>query len=175
MTDQKDDIELRSEKIRNLIGQIPPVIVRAGISVIFVITLLLLVGSWYFRYEYNIKTIATVSQNSENLIIILKIPANEISKIKSGQKVILNFNNIPNLYNENIVTEIQTVPNTIEVTKDGGFYMVEINITEKTKTETGKTLSIRTKIQADAEIVTDKTSLFDRITEPVRTLFNKRE
>ncbi|PIY30516.1 MAG: hypothetical protein COZ08_12465, partial [Bacteroidetes bacterium CG_4_10_14_3_um_filter_42_6] len=87
MADQKDNIELRSEKVRNLIGLIPPVIVRAGISVIFVITLLLLIGSWYFRYEYNIKTIATVSQNTEYLIIILKIPANEISKIKSGQKV----------------------------------------------------------------------------------------
>ncbi|PIQ30607.1 MAG: hypothetical protein COW63_09455 [Bacteroidetes bacterium CG18_big_fil_WC_8_21_14_2_50_41_14] len=175
MADQKDNIELRSEKVRNLIGLIPPVIVRAGISVIFVITLLLLIGSWYFRYEYNIKTIATVSQNTEYLIIILKIPANEISKIKSGQKVILNFNNIPNLYNENIVTEIQTVPNILEVTEDGGFYMVEINLPEKTNTVTGKTLSIRTKTQANAEIVTDKISLLGRITEPVRTLFNKRE
>jgi len=175
MADQKDNIELRSEKVRNLIGLIPPVIVRAGISVIFVITLLLLIGSWYFRYEYNIKTIATVSQNTEYLIIILKIPANEISKIKSGQKVILNFNNIPNLYNENIVTEIQTVPNILEVTEDGGFYMVEINLPEKTNTVTGIPLSLRTKTQANAEIVTDKISLLGRITEPVRTLFNKRE
>jgi uncharacterized protein YsxB (DUF464 family) len=175
MVDQKDNIELRSEKVRNLIGQIPPVIVRAGISVIFVITLLLLIGSCYFKYEYNIKTIATVSQNTEYLIIELKIPANEMSKIKTGQKVILNFNNIPNLYNENIVTEIQTIPNILEITEDGGFYMAEINLPEKTKTASGKTLSIRTKTQANAEILTDKISLFDRITKPVRTLFNKRE
>ena len=175
MADQNNNIELRSEKVRNLIGLIPPVIVRAGISIIFVITLLLLIGSWYFKYEYNIKTIATVSQNTGNLIIELKIPANEICKIKTGQQVILKFNNIPNLYNENIVTEIQTIPNILEITEDGGFYMAVINLPEKTYTETGKTLFVRLKTQANAEIVTDKISLFDRIAEPVQTLFNKRE
>jgi len=175
MVSEKDNIELRSEKVRNLIGQIPPVIIRAGISVIFLIILILLIGSWFFKFEYTIKTTATINQNTENLIIELKIPANEISKIKTGQKVILNFNNIPNLYNEDILTEIQTIPTTLEITEDGGFYTAEIVLPEKTKTVTGKALFIRTKTQANAEIITDKISLFDRITEPIRTLFNKQE
>jgi hypothetical protein len=172
---EKDNIELRSEKVRNLIGQIPPVIIRTGISVIFFIILILLIGSWFFKFEYTIKTTATIELKNEILIFYIKIPANEISKLKTGQKVILNFNNIPNLYNENIVTEIQTIPKILEITEDGGFYMAEIILSDKIKTETGKSLFIKKKTKANVEIVTDKISLFDRITEPIRTLFNKQE
>jgi len=175
MVSEKDNIELRSEKVRNLIGQIPPVIIRAGISVIFFIILILLIGSWFFKFEYTIKTTATIELKNENLIFYLEIPANEISKLKTGQKVILNFNNIPNLYNENILTEIQTIPNILEITEDGGFYTAEIILSNKIKTETGKSLFIKKKTKANVEIVTDKISLFYRITEPIRTLFKKQE
>lgn len=173
--DEKDNIELRSEKVRNLIGQIPPIIIRAGISVIFIIILVLLIGSWFFKFEYTIKTTATIDKNNDSLIIQLKIPANEINKIKTGQKVILDFNNIPNLYNEKMVTEIQNIPNTLEIKEDGGFYTAEIILPEKTKIESGRTLSIKKEIKTNAEIVTDKISLFDRIMEPIRTMFNKRK
>ena len=173
--DEKDNIELRSEKVRNLIGQIPPVIIRAGISVIFFIILILLIGSWFFKFEYSIKTTATINQNTNSLIIKLTIPANEISKIKTGQKVILDFNNIPNLYNEKVVIEIQSVPGILEITEDGGFYNAEIIFPVKTVIESGRTISIKNELEVNAEIVTDKISLFDRIMEPIRTMFNKRE
>lgn len=173
--EEKDNIELRSEKVRNLIGQIPPVIIRAGISVIFFIILVLLIGSWFFKFEYTIKSTATINQNNDSLIIQLKIPANELSKIKTGQKVILDFNNIPNLYNEKLVTEIQNIPNTLEIKEDGGFYTAEIILPGKTKIESVRTLSIKKEKKVNAEIVTDKISLFDRIMEPIRTMFNKKE
>jgi hypothetical protein len=172
---EKENIELRSEKVRSLIGQIPPVIIQAGISVIFLIILILLIGSWFFKFEYTIKTTVTINQNNDSLIIKLKIPANEINKIKTGQKVILDFNNIPNLYNEKLVTEIQGVPDILEITENGGFYNAEILLKDKTKIESGRTLSIRKEIKANAEIVTKKISLFDRIMEPIRSMFNKRE
>lgn len=175
MVSEKDNIELRSEKVRNLIGQIPPVIIRAGISVIFIIILILLIGSWFFKFEYTIKTTAAIYQNNDSLIIQLKIPANEISKIKPGQKVILDFNNILNLFNEKMVTEIQNIPNTLEIKEDGGFYTTEIILQGKTKIESGRTLSIKKEIKINAKIVTDKISLFDRIMEPIRKMFNKRE
>lgn len=173
--DERDNIELRSEKVRNLIGQIPPSIIRAGILVIFIIILVLLIGSWFFKFEYTIKATATINQNTDSLIIKLKIPANELSKIQTGHKVILDFNNIPNLYNEKMVTEIQIVPDILEIKEDGGFYNAEIILKENTKTESGRTLSFRKEIIVNAVIVTDKISLFDRIMEPIITMFNKRE
>lgn len=173
--DEKDNIELRSEKVRNLIGQIPPIIIRAGITVIFFIILVLLIGSWFFKFEYTIITTATINQNNDSLIIELKIPANEINKIKTGQKVILEFNNIPNIYNEKIETEIQAVPDILEITENGGFYNPVIFLQEKATIESGRTLSINKEIKVNAKIIADKISLFDRIMEPIRSMFNKRE
>jgi len=175
MATDKYNIELRSEKVRNIIGQIPPIIIRAGITVIFFIILGLLIGTWFFRYEYTIKATASIELQNNNLIIYVKIPANEIDKVKTGQKVILNFNNIPNLYNERIIVKIQTIPNRIEISEKGGFYLSRIKILENTKTESGQELNINQKTIINAEIITDKISFFDRITEPFRTLFNQNK
>ena len=172
---ESDNIELRSEKVRNIIGQIPPSIIRTGITLIFLIIIGILVGTWFFDYEYTIKTTALIIQQNDKLLIDLKIPANEIGKVRRGQKVILNFNNIQNIYNEKIVTEIQTIPNIIEISEKGGFYITRIKLSEKAKTETGKELNIIQQISVNAEIVTDKISFFDRITEPFKSLFNRKE
>lgn len=172
---ETDNIELRSEKVRNIIGQIPPIIIRAGITAIFFIILGLLVGTWFFRYEYTIKATASIELQNNNLIIYIKIPANEIDKVKTGQKVILDFNNIPNLYNEKIIVKTQTIPNKIEISEKGGFYLSLIKIPKDTKTEKGKEINIIQQTTINAEIITDKISFFDRITEPFRTLFNRKK
>jgi HlyD family secretion protein len=44
------NLELRSEAVQNIIGYIPHWIIRWGITVIFVTVLILLVGSWFFKY-----------------------------------------------------------------------------------------------------------------------------
>ncbi|MBC8620117.1 hypothetical protein H8788_20470, partial [Parabacteroides faecis] len=43
-------IELRSEEVQEVMGQIPAWIVRWGITLLFVVVLALLVGSYFFIY-----------------------------------------------------------------------------------------------------------------------------
>lgn len=50
---QEDNIELRSEKVRNLIGEIPPSLVRWGTAVIVLIFLLLLTAICCLPYPYS--------------------------------------------------------------------------------------------------------------------------
>ena len=50
---QEDNIELRSEKVRNLIGEIPPSLVRWGTAVIVLIFLLLLTALCFLPYPYS--------------------------------------------------------------------------------------------------------------------------
>ena len=45
-----DKIELRSEKIRHIIGEIPSRIVRYGITIITIVLLVLLVGAYFIPY-----------------------------------------------------------------------------------------------------------------------------
>lgn len=47
--EHQDNIELRSEKIRNIIGQMPPFLVRWGNTVLCVIVILLAVVLGYYK------------------------------------------------------------------------------------------------------------------------------
>ena len=41
------EIELRSEEVQEVMGEIPPWILRWGITILFVIVMALLTGSWF--------------------------------------------------------------------------------------------------------------------------------
>ncbi len=41
---EQEQVELRSEKVRNLIGQMPPFLIRWGNTILFIIIVLLLVA-----------------------------------------------------------------------------------------------------------------------------------
>lgn len=47
-----DDIELRSEKVRNLLGEMPPSLVRWGTVIIIVLFLVLLLIGCFMPYPY---------------------------------------------------------------------------------------------------------------------------
>lgn len=55
------DIELRSEEVQEVMSQIPPWILRRGITALFVIVLALLIGSWFFKYPDVIRAEITVT------------------------------------------------------------------------------------------------------------------
>jgi HlyD family secretion protein len=50
ITEQLRQIEIRSEEVQEIMGFIPHWIIRWGITVIFIIIFLSLVGSWFFKY-----------------------------------------------------------------------------------------------------------------------------
>ncbi|MDY0253011.1 MAG: hypothetical protein RBR30_01235 [Tenuifilaceae bacterium] len=165
-----DNIELRSEKARSIIGQIPPIIVRVGIAIMSIIIIIFLLASYLIKFDYTIKTTAYLEQNSDSIAVIIKIPANEINKIKLGQSVILSFDNIPYLYNKKIVTEIISAPNVIDISSSGGYYFSKILLPNEILKENGSEFKISGKIELNAEIFAGKTSFLERITEPFKSL-----
>lgn len=64
MEKEKIDIELRSDEFQEIVQQSPRWMIRSGISLIFGILILLLVGSYFFRYPDVINTnIVVLSEN----------------------------------------------------------------------------------------------------------------
>lgn len=49
--ESRDDIELRSEKMRNIIGQVPPKLVRAGTAVIISIIIIIALAAWLIKID----------------------------------------------------------------------------------------------------------------------------
>ena len=56
------EIELRSEEVQEVMGQIPAWIVRWGITILFIVVLALLVGSYFFRYPDVITTSGKINE-----------------------------------------------------------------------------------------------------------------
>lgn len=58
---QYKPIELRSEEAQEIMGEIPPWILRHGITTLLVIIVVLLIGSWFFKYPDTITADITVT------------------------------------------------------------------------------------------------------------------
>lgn len=165
MENINDNIELRSEKVRSIIGQIPPWIIRSGISVIFLVVVALLIGSYHFKYPYTITTTVEFVKKDNSIIGIIKIPANEISKVKKGQEVEIYFDNVKNLNGFVFKSTINEVSNTVNISNKKGFYKGKINKIDN--------LNFKEQASGIAIIKTDEISFFERIIEPFKNTRNK--
>lgn len=58
---QYKEVELRSEEVQEVMSEIPPWILRCGITTLFVIVMALLIGSWFFKYPDTITAEITVT------------------------------------------------------------------------------------------------------------------
>jgi HlyD family secretion protein len=85
---EKKDVELRSEELHEIMGKIPSWILRQGINVLFIIVIVLLAGSYFFKYPDVItsKVILTGSTPPAGIIAFSSGKLN-ILDIKDRQEV----------------------------------------------------------------------------------------
>lgn len=157
-----DNIELRSDKVRSIIGQIPPWIIRSGIMVILIVVVALLLGSYYFKYPYTITTTVEFVKKDNSFIGIVEIPANEISKIEKGQEVEIYFDKVKNVNRLTFKSKIDDVSNNVTISNGSGFYTAKIDKMEN--------LNINEKTNGKAVIKTDEISFFERMIKPFKVL-----
>ena len=86
MADSK--IELRSEKVRHIIGEIPSGIVRYGITIITIVLLVLLVGAYFIPYP---ETISAKVQMTNAYQGAITIPYKYVNTIARGMTANIEF------------------------------------------------------------------------------------
>ena len=79
-----DKIELRSEKIRHIIGEIPSRIVRYGITIITIVLLVLLVGAYFIPYPETISARIEMTDRRQGTV---DIPYKYVNTVKKGKNV----------------------------------------------------------------------------------------
>lgn len=171
MVKESENIELRSEKVRNIIGQIPPSIVRYGITVIFFIITIIIIGTYYFKYPETINTTAYFKIQNNKLITYISIPASDIDKVTKRNKVIITLDNILNLNNEKLETQIIEIANKITINKKEAFCFSKLNLTNPLITVNGKKLQINENLSTNAQIIIGNTSVFEQIINPIKNIF----
>jgi len=60
-SEEVNKIEIRSEEVQEILGFIPHWIIRIGMGVIFIVLILLFVGSWFFKYPDIISSSISVT------------------------------------------------------------------------------------------------------------------
>lgn len=87
MADVKE-IELRSEEVQEVMGQIPAWILRWGITILFLVVVGILVGSCFFRYPDVIKAEMTLTSRTP-VVEVVAHASGKISQlyISDGQEV----------------------------------------------------------------------------------------
>lgn len=96
MEQEERQIELRSEKVRNLIGQIPPLLIRYG-TLMIGIALLVMVGvSAFIPYQQSVEAEIYVTQgNTSTLDYSICIPQNVANKRLKTARVVSVSSELP--------------------------------------------------------------------------------
>ena len=125
MVDNK--IELRSEKVRHIIGDIPSRIVRYGITIITIVILGLLIGTYFIPYPETISAKVQMTDAHQGAITI---PYKYVNTIARGMTANIEF--------EGYDAEIYGVANgvitatshTPRQTAEGSVFTVQVRITD---------------------------------------------
>jgi multidrug resistance efflux pump len=67
---EEKDIEIRSEEVQEILGQVPGKIIRWGITVVFSVIIIMLIGSYFFKYPDIINsTIIITTENPPAAVV----------------------------------------------------------------------------------------------------------
>lgn len=159
-----DSIELRSEKVRNIIGQIPPRIIRIGTSIIFILISGILIFCYFYQYDYIVEASSVLTNKNDSLLLRLNVPTDKNSLISFGNKVELTLVEINPTESLKLYTQIESKPEIIELNKKKAYYSYFINISDSSLTSQTETeLEIKDSLKVNAKIYTGKQSVFQRL------------
>ncbi len=92
MSDKGDKIELRSEEVQEIMGTPPGWIIRRGITIILMVILVLLAGSWFYKYpDIIVARVTVLSENPPVSVVarsngkLVNIFVADKQKVEAGQ------------------------------------------------------------------------------------------
>lgn len=124
MADNK--IELRSEKVRHIIGEIPSRIVRYGITVITIVILGLLTGAYFIPYP---ETISGRVELTDTRHATMTIPYTYINKVTAGLPVTIEFEGYDAETYGSAHATIVSISRTPQSTAAGNVFAAQIAVT----------------------------------------------
>ena len=123
MADSK--IELRSEKVRHIIGEIPSGIVRYGITIITIVILGLLAGAYFIPYPETISTRIEIADRRQGTVAI---PYQYVNTVKKGMNVSIELEGYDTeMYGVTNGT-ITAISSTPQHTTNGNIFVAKVNV-----------------------------------------------
>ena len=125
MADNK--IELRSEKVRHIIGEIPSGIVRYGITIITIVLLVLLVGAYFIPYPETISARIEMTNRQQGTV---DIPYKYVNTVKKGKNVSIELEGYDTEMYGAANGTITATMHTPRQTAEGNVFTAQVRITD---------------------------------------------
>ena len=110
-----------------------------------------------------------VPDEKEQLMGKAQLPIARSGKVKTGQRVIIRFNNFP----DQEFGIVNGIVNSISLVPLENFYQVEIGLPDGLRTNYGKMLPVTHEMKASAEIVTEDLRLIERFFMPLKKVLKE--
>ena len=166
-------VELKSDEYNEVIGSIPPVVVRYGIGILFVVLLFIIVLSAEIYYKTYIDCPVQIEQvdlsNQKKVYrLSFRLKPEDITSVQNGQNAVISLLQYPSHHfgHLNIVIRLADV----EYIASGGtsYYtwsQDELNLTSDKK----QPLKYLKGLQGSAKIVIGEESIIHKVTQSVRS------
>ena len=125
MADSK--IELRSEKVRHIIGEVPSGIVRYGITIITIVILVLLVGAYFIPYPETISARIEMTDRRQGTV---DIPYKYVNTIKKGKNVSIELEGYDTEMYGAANGTITVTMHTPRQTAAGSMFTAQVKVTD---------------------------------------------
>ena len=125
MADSK--IELRSEKVRHIIGEIPSGIVRYGITIITIVLLVLLVGAYFIPYPETISARIEMTNRQQGTV---DIPYKYVNTVKKGKNVSIELEGYDTEMYGAANGTITVTMHTPRQTAAGSMFTAQVKVTD---------------------------------------------
>lgn len=124
-----EQIELRSEKVRNIIGRIPPLLIRCGITLITLLIAGLATAVCFIPYPENIKGKVEVTINSHSEIEITAfIPYTEIGRLEEGMPVSIEMDGYNIGTDSRLNAKVKTVDKEVHRKEGKNYFRIDLKL-----------------------------------------------
>lgn len=165
-----------SEPVQEIMGTVPSWITRWGVTVIFSILVLILVGCCVIRYPETLTgSVDLTSYDRNSCHGVVHLSSAGIGKVKAGQTVNVRLNGFPYMEFGIVKAVVSDGSPAPETGKDGREnYTVGIVFPDGLITTYGKRLPFMQGMDGEADVITDNRSLMDAIIGPMKSIWNNR-
>lgn len=148
------EIELRSEKVRNIIGQIPPLLVHSGMGVIALVVLITLTVSYFIPYYETVEGRVEILGDHREVLL----PYKDQWRVQTGQQVRVEMDGFPQAQFgvlSGVISKIHPAP-----VKNGEMFLkVDMDLPDHLTTSNGNKLPFTPRMQGTATIIVSKQRL----------------
>lgn len=161
---------------QEILGKMPPWIIRWGIIVAFGLLAGMLVGSYFIDYPFVISGPAVVSyettrDSTYKYFCHISLKAEKAGMVVCGQAVHIRLTAYPYMQ----YGQLEGVAQAVHYDQSSGQYHVEVLLPKDLESNYGKKMNTLDHLEGTGRIIIKNTTLLERLLHPIRKLLKQTQ